>query len=63
MAEEGVTSLESLWKECRGNALSPFEQMRAWALRTAQRDIGGDKAVNYKNIAERVTKVGGASHP
>jgi hypothetical protein len=57
-----MASLESLWKEGRDNALSPLEQMKAWALRTAQRDLGGDKAVNYKKIAERVTKVGGG-HP
>ncbi len=57
-----MASLESLWKEGRDGALSPLEQMRAWALRTAQRDLGGDKAVNYKKIAERVTKVGGG-HP
>ena len=58
-----MASLESLWKEGRDGALSPLEQMRAWALRTAQRDLGGDKAVNYKKIAERVTKVGGAIPP
>ena len=57
-----MASLESLWKEGRDNALSPLEQMRAWALRTAQRDIGGDKAVNLEKIADRVTKVGGG-HP
>ena len=57
-----MASLERLWKEGRDGALSPLEQMRAWALRTAQRDLGGDKAVNYKKIAERVTKVGGG-HP
>ena len=57
-----MASLESLWKEGRPGALSPLEQMRAWALRTAQSDVGGDKAVNYKKIAERVTKVGGG-HP
>ncbi len=57
-----MASLESLWKEGRAGALSPLEQMRAWALRTAQSDLGGDKAVNYKKIAERVTKVGGG-HP
>ena len=53
-----MASLESLWKEGRAGALSPREQMRAWALRTAQNDLGGDKAVIYKKIAERVTKVG-----
>ena len=57
-----MASLESLWKEGRDGALSPLEQMRAWALRTAQRDIGGDKAVNLEKIADRVTKVGGG-HP
>ena len=57
-----MASLESLWKEGRDGALSPLEQMRAWALRTAQSDLGGDKAVNYEKIAERVTKVGGG-HP
>ena len=57
-----MASLESLWKESRDGALSPLEQMRAWALRTAQSDLGGDKAVNYKKIAERVTKVVGG-HP
>ena len=57
-----MASLESLWKEGRAGALSPLEQMRAWALRTAQRDLGGLKAVNYGKIAERVTKVGGG-HP
>ena len=58
-----MASLESLWKEGRDGALSPLEQMRAWALRTAQRDIGGDKTVNLQKIADRVTKVQGASHP
>ena len=57
-----MASLERLWKEGRDGALSPLEQMRAWALRTAQRDIGGDKAVNLEKIADRVTKVGGG-HP
>ena len=57
-----MASLESLWKEGRDGALSPLEQMMAWALRTAQRDLGGLKAVNYGKIAERVTKVGGG-HP
>ena len=57
-----MASLESLWKEGRDGALSPLEQMRACALRTAQRDIGGDKAVNLEKIADRVTKVGGG-HP
>ena len=57
-----MASLESLWKEGRDGALSPLEQKRAWALRTAQRDIGGDKAVNLEKIADRVTKVGGG-HP
>ena len=57
-----MASLESLWKEGRDGALSPLEQMRAWALRTAQSDLGGDKALNYEKIAERVTKVGGG-HP
>ena len=45
-----MASLESLWKEGRDGALSPLEQMRAWALRTAQRDIGGDKAVNLEKL-------------
>ena len=59
-----MASLERLWKEGRDGALSPLEQMRALALRKAQRDIGGDKAVNLEKIADRVTKVGGgASHP
>ena len=59
-----MASLESLWKEGRDNALSLLEQMKAWALRTAQRDLGGDNAVSYKKIAERVTNVGGGpSHP
>ena len=58
-----MASLESLWKESRDGALSPLEQMRAWALRTAQNDLGGDKAVNYEKIAERVTKVGGGIPP
>ena len=59
-----MSSLATLWKGGREGTLSPLEQMRAWALRTAQRDLGGDKAVNYEKIAERVTKVGGgASHP
>ena len=59
-----MASLESLWKEGRDNALSPLEQMRAWALRAAQRDLGGDNTVNYEKMAERVTMVGGgASHP
>ena len=53
-----MASLERLWKEGRDGALSPLEQMRALALRKAQRDIGGDKAVNLEKIAERVTKVG-----
>ena len=57
-----MASLESLWKEGRDGTLSPLEQMRAWALRTAQKDLGGFKAVNYGKIAERVTKVGGG-HP
>ena len=57
-----MASLERLWKEGRDGALSPLEQKRAWALRTAQRDIGGDKAVNLEKIADRVTKVGGG-HP
>ena len=57
-----MASLERLWKEGRDGALSPLEQMRAWAFRTAQRDLGGFKAVNYGKIAERVTKVGGG-HP
>ena len=57
-----MASLESLWKEGRDNALSPLEQMRAWALRAAQRDLGGDNTVNYEKMAERVTKVGGG-HP
>ena len=50
-----MASLERLWKEGRDGALSPLEQMRAWALRTAQRDLGGDKAVNLEKIADRVT--------
>ena len=58
-----MASLESLWKEGRDGALSPLEQMRAWALRTAQSDLGGDKALNYEKIAERVTKVGGGIPP
>ena len=57
-----MASLERLWKEGRDGALSPLEQMRAWALRTAQRDLGGDKAVNLEKIADQVTKVGGG-HP
>ena len=58
-----MASLERLWKEGRDGALSPLEQMRAWALRTAQRDIGGDKAANLEKIADRVTKVGGGIPP
>ena len=57
-----MASLERLWKEGRDGVLSPLEQMRAWALRTAQRDLGGEKAVNLEKIADRVTKVGGG-HP
>ena len=58
-----MSSLESLWKEGRKGALCPLEQMRAWALRAAQRDLlGGEDAVNYAAIADRVTKVGGG-HP
>ena len=57
-----MASLERLWKEGRDGALSPLEQMRALALRKAQRDIGGDKAVNLEKIADRDTKVGGG-HP
>ena len=58
-----MASLESLWKEGRKGALCPLEQMRAWALRVTQRDLlGGEGAVNYAAIADRVTKVGGG-HP
>ena len=58
-----MSSLESLWKEGRKGALCPLEQMRAWALRVTQRDLlGGEGAVNYAAIADRVTKVGGG-HP
>ena len=35
-----MPSLQSLWKEGREGALSPLEQMRAWALREAQKDLG-----------------------
>ena len=49
--------------EGRKGALCPLEQMRAWALRVTQRDLlGGEGAVNYAAIADRVTKVGGG-HP
>ena len=58
-----MSSLESLWKEGRKGALCPLEQMRAWALRVTQRDLlGGEGAINYAAIADRVTKVGGG-HP
>ena len=57
-----MPSLQSLWKEGREGALSPLEQMRAWALREAQKDLGGEEAVNHQKIADRVTKVGGG-HP
>ena len=57
-----MASLQSLWKEGRDGALSPLEQMRAWALREAQKDLGGEEAVNHQKIADRVTKVGGG-HP
>ena len=57
-----MPSLQSLWKEGREGALSPLEQMRAWALREAQKDLGGEEAVNRQKIADRVTKVGGG-HP
>ena len=53
-----MASLERLWKEGRDGALSPLEQMRAWALRTAQRDIGGDKAVNLEMHPGLVCKSG-----
>ena len=57
-----MASLQSLWKEGRDGALSPLEQMRAWALREAQKDLGGEEAVNHQKIADRVTKMGGG-HP
>ena len=47
-----MPSLQSLWKEGREGALSPLEQMRAWALREAQKDLGGEEAVNHKKIAD-----------
>ena len=52
-----MASLQSLWKEGRDGALSPLEQMRAWALREAQKDLGGEEAVNmnHQKIADRVT--------
>ena len=57
-----MASLESLWKTGREGTLSPLEQVRAWALFTVQKDGGGEAAVNYADIAARVTKVGGG-HP
>ena len=57
-----MSSLESLWKEGREGTLCPLEQMRAWALRAAQKDLGGEESISYAAIAERVTKVGGG-HP
>ena len=36
--------------------------MKAWALREAQKDLGGEDEVCHQKIAERVTKVGGG-HP
>ena len=57
-----MASLQSLWKEGRDGALSPLEQMRAWALREAQKDLGGEEVVNHQKIADRVTKMGGG-HP
>ena len=63
MPSPAMSSLESLWKEGRKGVLCPLEQMRAWALRVTQRDLlGGEEAVNYAAIADRVTKVGGG-HP
>ena len=53
-----MASLERLWKEGRDGALSPLEQMRAWALRTAQRDLGGDKAVNRRPRSLPGSKIG-----
>ena len=49
-----MASLQSLWKEGRDGALSPLEQMRAWALREAQKDLGGEEAVNHQKIADLV---------
>ena len=57
-----MSSLATLWKGGREGTLSPLEQMKAWALREAQKDLGGKEAVCYKKIAERVTKIGGG-HP
>ena len=50
-----MSSLATLWKGGREGTLSPLEQMKAWALREAQKDLGGKEAVCYKKIAERVT--------
>ena len=57
-----MSSLATLWKGGREGTLSPLEQMKAWALREAQKDLGGEEAVCFKKIAERVTKIGGG-HP
>ena len=50
-----MSSLATLWKGGREGTLSPLEQMKAWALREAQKDLGGEEAVCYKKIAERVS--------
>ena len=50
-----MASLQSLWKEGRDGALSPLEQMRAWALREAQKDLGGEEVVNHQKM--------GGGHP
>jgi len=50
-----MSSLATLWKGGREGTLSPLEQMKAWALREAQKDLGGEEAVCYKKIAERRT--------